>query len=199
MTEMTDTFLTGMLAYGAPALSVALLLGAVGLPLPGAMFLLAAGAFARQGALDWRLPIPLTLAGVVVGDSGGYFLGRRAVPLVIKRVEKTSAWQKAQTTFKRWGGVAVFLTRFLFTPMAVPTNLVAGSSRYPYGRFLLFTVAGEVLWVALYGALGYLFADSWEMLNDLVGNLSGVLVGAVLLGAGGYIAIMYGRATAHRG
>ena len=196
MSSLSDTFLTGIVAYGAPALSVALLLGAVGLPVPCAMLLLAAGAFVGQGALDWTPLISLALVGVVAGDSGSYCLGRCAGPLLVKRVEKTSAWQTAKATFERRGGVAVFLTRFLLTPLATPTNLIAGGSRYPYRRFLLFTIVGEVIWVGLYGALGYLFADSWELLNDLVGNLSGVLVGVVVLAAGGVMAFRYWRARA---
>ncbi len=55
MTELnlSELFLTGMITYGPPALGLALLLGALGLPLPGTFFVLAAGAFIRQGAIDW--------------------------------------------------------------------------------------------------------------------------------------------------
>jgi membrane-associated protein len=193
MTELGEAFLTGMLAYGPPVLSVALLLGAVGLPLPGTMFLLAAGAFAGQGVLDWPLAAPLALVGVVVGDSTGYILGRYGGPLVVRRFAGNQTWGRAQNAFDRQGGWAIVLTRFLLTPLAVPVNLIAGSSRYPFGRFLSFDTAGELVWVMLYGGLGYLFADSWEVINSLAGNLSGLLVGAVALGAGAYLAYRHWR------
>lgn len=197
MTDLTDTFLTGMLAYGPPALSLALLMGALGLPLPGTMFLLAAGAFARQEVLNWPLAAPLALLGVVLGDSGGYFLGRYGGPLVLKRMEGAASWQRAQDTFDHRGGLAILLTRFLLTPLAVPTNLIAGSSQYAFWRFLAFDMMGELVWVTLYGGLGYLFADSWEALNALAGDLSGLLVGIVVLGVGGYLAYRHwqGRAA----
>jgi membrane-associated protein len=191
VTDLSEAFLTGMLTYGPPALTLALLLGALGLPLPGTMFLLAAGAFAGQGTLNWSVAAPLALLGTVLGDSGGYFLGRYGGQLVLKRVEGSSSWQRAQNTFDRRGGLAILLTRFLLTPLAVPTNLIAGSSQYALWRFLAFDVFGELVWVALYGGLGYLFADSWEALNDLAGDLSGLLVGMVALGVGGYLAYRY--------
>jgi membrane-associated protein len=54
MTEelsLTDFFLTGMITYGPPVLGLALLLGALGVPVPGTLFVLAAGAFVRQGVI----------------------------------------------------------------------------------------------------------------------------------------------------
>jgi membrane protein DedA with SNARE-associated domain len=198
MSELGETFLTAMLAYGAPAFSLALFVGALGLPVPGTMFVLAAGAFARQGVLDWPSAAPLAFLGVVAGDTGGYLLGRYGGPLVLRRFESSGAWRRAQATFDRRGGLAIFLTRFLLTPLAVPTNLVAGTSRYAFGRYLFFVATGELTWLALYGGLGYLFADSWEALNALAGDLSGLLVGAVILALGGYLAYRYsqGRSAA---
>ena len=193
MSDLSDAFLTGMLTFGTPALSAALLLSALGLPLPGAMFLLAAGAFVSQGVLDWHLLAPLALVAVIAGDSGGYCLGRCAGKPVVRRLANSAAWQKAQATFDRRGSVAVFLTRFLLTPLATPTNLIAGTSRYPYRRFLLYSALGEFIWIAGYGGLGYLFADSWDVLSDLLGNVSGLLVGVVLVAAGGYAAVRYTR------
>jgi membrane-associated protein len=99
----------------------------------------------------------------------------------------------ANLTFDRRGSVAVFVTRFLLTPLATPTNLIAGTSRYPYPRFLFYSALGEFIWIAAYGGLGYLFADSWDVLSDLLGNVSGLLMGVVLLAAGGYAAVRYTR------
>ena len=49
---------------------------------------------------------------------------------------------------------------------------------------MLAVVAGELIWVLLFGGLGRLFADQWEMLSQLVTDLGGVLLGIVLLAAG---------------
>ncbi len=186
MSDLTDLFLTGMLAYGPPVLSVALLLGALGVPLPGTLLVLASGAFARDAVFNWPLAAALALLGVAIGDSIGFFVGRYAEHYIPRRISAHPSWTQAQDTFNQKGGIAIYLTRFLLTPLAVPTNLIAGSSGYPYGRFLAFDLAGELTWVVLFGSLGYAFAGSWEVINELVGSIGGVLVGAVILGGGIY-------------
>jgi membrane protein DedA with SNARE-associated domain len=193
MSELTEAFLTAMLAYGPLALALALLLAALGIPLPATLLLLAAGAFARQGALDGAWAAGLGLLASVLGDSGGYCLGRCGA-LVPQRVAGRPSWQRAQATFARRGSLAVLLTRFALTPLALPTNLIAGSTRYAFPRFLLFDAIGELVWVVLYGGLGYLFADRWEALSDLAGNLTGALLGVLAMTIGAVWAYRVQRA-----
>jgi membrane protein DedA with SNARE-associated domain len=191
---MTDALLTAMLAYGPLALALALLIAALGVPLPAPLLLLAAGAFARQGALDGAWAGALGFLASVLGDSGGYCLGRCGGALVRRRVQAHGGWQRAQATFARRGSLAVLLTRFALTPLALPTNLIAGSTRYAFPRFLLFDALGELIWVALYGGLGYLFADRWETLSELAGSLTGALVGLLVLALGAVLAYRVWRA-----
>jgi membrane protein DedA with SNARE-associated domain len=191
MTEfnLTDFFLTGIITYGPPALGLALLLGALGVPVPGTLFVLAAGAFVRQGVIDWATASGFGLLGAILGDSAGYAVGRFAKGWVQRRFGQTSAWQKSQETFARRGGLAIYLTRFLLTPLAVPTNLIAGGSGYSFGRFLTYDVAGEATWIILYGGLGYAFGSQWESISQFISDFSGLLVGVVALGAGIYFLI----------
>jgi membrane protein DedA with SNARE-associated domain len=188
MSDITDTLLTAVLAYGAPALGLALLIVALGIPLPATLLLLASGAFVRQGVLDAWVALGLGLLGSVLGDSGSYCLGRCGGTLVLRRIEGRALWRQARATFERRGALAIFMTRFLLTPLALPTNLLAGSSRYAYGRFLALDALGELIWIALYGGLGYAFADQWETISDLAGNLTGAVIGLLALVAGGALA-----------
>jgi len=165
MTELTDTLLTAMTTVGPAALSLALLMGALGVPLPGTLFLLAAGALARAGGMDGALAMTMALLGVLIGDSAGYVLGLSGQRLLLRRFEGGATWRQAQGRFQQWGGATIFLTRFLLTPLAVPTNLIAGSSRYTYWRFLAFDAAGELAWVVLYGGLGYFFGGGASLLT----------------------------------
>lgn len=187
--NLTDLFLTGMLTYGPLALGLALLVGALGIPVPGTLFVLAAGAFVRQGVLDLFTAAGLGLLGAVLGDSASYAIGYFAKGWVERRFGQSAAWQKARDTFERRGGLAIYLTRFLLTPLALPTNLIAGGSGYSFGRFLAYDVAGEFTWIALYGGLGYAFGSQWELINQFISDFSGLLVGLVALGAGIYFLI----------
>ncbi len=184
--NLTDLFLTGMLTYGPLALGLALLLGALGIPVPGTLFVLAAGAFVRQGVLDLFTASGLGLLGAVLGDSASYAIGYFAKGWVERRFGQSTAWQKARNTFERRGGLAIYLTRFLLTPLALPTNLIAGGSGYSFWRFLAYDVAGEFTWIVLYGGLGYAFGSQWELINQFISDFSGLLVGLVALSAGIY-------------
>jgi membrane protein DedA with SNARE-associated domain len=189
--DLTGVFMAGMTTYGPPALGLALLLGALGMPVPGTLLVLAAGAFARQGLIDWGTASFLGLLGAVFGDNASYAMGHFARGWVQRHFGQSSAtaWQTAQDSFERRGAQAVYLTRFLLTPLAIPTNLIAGSSGYNFRRFLTYDVAGELTWIGLYGGLGYTFGSQWESISQFVSDYSGWLGGLVAVGAGVYFLV----------
>ena len=186
MSDLSGLFLSGMLTYGIWALGLATLISAIGVPLPATMILLAAGAFARQGVLNWEAAVALAALGAMLGDTVSYLLARFGGKLAFQRMQASGAWSQSQTVFERWGGLAVFFSRFLLTPLALPINLLAGSTRYTLWRYLGGVVAGEALWVVTFGGMGYLFADQWETVSAVMGNLSGAFAAAALglIGAG---------------
>lgn len=189
MDSITELFLTWVITYGEPALALTLFFAAFGIPLPATFFVLAAGAFARQGVIDWYIALPLGLLAAVLGDSLSYGVGRFANGWVQKRFGNSPSWQTAQDTLEQRGGQAIYLTRFLLTPLAIPTNLIAGGSGYPFLRFLFYDIAGEGTWLLLYGGVGYVFASQWEILSDLISDFSGLLVGILFFAGGIYLLI----------
>ena len=67
--------------------------------------------------------------------------------------------------------LAIPLSRFLVTPLALPTNLIAAGDRYPFPRFASACLAGEAVRVTLFGGLGYLFAGSRRTIEGRAGDL----------------------------
>lgn len=181
MSDLAGLLLTALLNHGALALGATLFLAALGVPLPASMLLIAAGAFAQQGVLGMPEAAAAALAGAVLGDSGSYGIGRFGGGLVPQRVRASAAWTRSTTLFARWGLWGVYLTRFLLTPAALPVNLLAGSTRYPWLSYLGAVVAGEATWVGLYGGAGYVFAQQWESVSGLAADAAGMLVGLVLV------------------
>jgi membrane protein DedA with SNARE-associated domain len=184
--NLTDFFLTWMINYGAPAFGVALFVGAVGVPLPGSLLVLAAGAFARQGVIDWPSASIFGLVGAVLGDTLSYAMGRFAKQWVQRYFGQRTTWQTAQATFAHRGGLAIYLTRFILTQVAIPINLIAGSSGYTFSRFWVFDFVGEVTWLVLYGGLGYIFGNQWELISQFISDFSGLLIGVLVLVVGIY-------------
>jgi membrane protein DedA with SNARE-associated domain len=185
MINLSTLTLAAMAAYGAWALGAATLIGAIGLPLPTSMLLLAAGAFMRQGTLDWPTGLALAALGAIMGDCASYLLGRYGGSVLLGRAAQAKTWQQAQATFVRWGWLSVFFSRFLLTPLALPVNLIAGSTHYAAWRFLGAMVLGELVWVLAFSGLGYIFADQWQAVSAAAGSVSLVVVGgaAALIGA----------------
>ncbi len=193
LTDLTGSLLTAVITYGPALLAVVLFVGGLGVPLPGAILLMAGGAFVRQGVLDIQTALPLALIGVVAGDMTSYAMGRFAGEFMQRRFGATSTWQNAEATLRKRGGVAVYLTRWLLTPLAIPTNLVTGASGFPALSFLAYDLAGEITWIVIYAGLGYSFGNSWEYIGELISNFSGLLVGVLLFAAGIYFVIRLWR------
>jgi membrane protein DedA with SNARE-associated domain/UDP-2,3-diacylglucosamine pyrophosphatase LpxH len=139
--------------------------------------------------IDWSVALGVGLLGVVLGDTLSYAMGRFAKVWMQRRssLAQSSTWRGAQDRFERGGALAIYSTRFLVTPLALPTNLVAGGSGYAYGRFLTYDVAGEMTWLLLYGGLGYAFASQWQTINQIINDSSGWLVGGVVAAIGLYV------------
>jgi len=186
-----------MAIYGLPVLFTALLVGSIGLPFPASLLLLAAGSFVAQDELGLWPVLALAAAGAILGDNIGYALGRwggRRLTAGLsrlvgsqERLEQTEAW------LKRWQGAGIFLSRWLLTPLGPLVNIISGTSRYPWPRFLLYCVSGEVLWVVLYVMLGRSFSDRVLAMSDFFRDLTWALVGLLLATVLGWRLVHYLR------
>lgn len=184
LADLSGEILSYIITYGSVALGVTVLLAALGVPFPSTVFVLASGAFIQQGVLDLPSTLAVALLFVVTGDTLSYGMGRLLRSFMQRRFGKMESWRNAEAYFQRRGGVAIYLTRWLLTPIAVPTNWIAGSSGYRPLRFLAYAAAGELTWLLVYGGLGYLFGSQWEAVSTFISDFSGLLVGLVLLVGG---------------
>lgn len=164
MEAVTQWALISLTTYGVPMLIFIAFIGSLGIPFPITLVIVAAGAFARTGALDWRLALLACVVGAALADHSEYLLGRLAQPWLQRRYNDSAAWQKAQSIINRQGVWAILLTRFWLTPLAPAVNVIAGS-RYPLVRFLFLDLLGQLIWVLLYGGLGFFFAAEWEAMS----------------------------------
>jgi membrane-associated protein len=132
--------------------------------LPGDSLLFAVGALAAidtSGTLNAPLLFVLLAAAAVLGNTLNYSIGRAIGPPAFSgryRLLKVEYLHRTEDFFKRYGGMAVALSRFMpiirtFAPF------VAGVGRMPYGRFLGYNLMGGTLWVALFIWGGYLFGN----------------------------------------
>ncbi len=181
---MSDFLLTQVINYGAPILGGIVFVSALGVPFPATVIVIAVGAFSREGFLPWHTTGLIALVCVVLGDCVGYGAGYYVRGPVLRWLGRSDQWARAESFFQRWGGMSVFLTRFLITGIASPVNVMAGMGKISFRTFLLYDVTGEAIWVFGYGGLGYLFGSQWELVGEFMGNFGGLILGVALSGIG---------------
>jgi membrane-associated protein len=186
VSDLYNILLTWVISYGPPVIGAVLLLGGIGLPVPASLLVIAAGAFSQQGVLD---PIPSALIGyvaVVCGDSISYWIGKKATGIISPRFISEKTLQFSAKQFDKFGGWLIVASRSILSTLAIPTNLTAGSSAYPFSRYLLYDMFGEFLWILGYGSLGYVFGSAWEDISDFLTNTGGFLGMVVIIGVIAY-------------
>jgi membrane protein DedA with SNARE-associated domain len=155
----------------------------VGLVLPGESSMLLAGVVAYQGNASAILIYVCGICGAIVGDSIGYWVGRRFGPRLrasrLGRKVGDQRWERAGTYLRERGGRAVFLGRFAgFLRTLVPP--VAGQAEMPYRRFVAFNVPAAFLWAITFISLGFAGGSSWQTIERWSGRAS-ALVAALMV------------------
>jgi membrane-associated protein len=148
----------------------------LGFFLPGDSLLIAAGLVAASGDLH----LGGVMAGAILGNTAGYYIGQRFGPAVFRNERakffKPEYVQQAEGYFNQYGRLAVVVARFVpIVRTFVPT--LAGVSRMPIAVFTVYNVIGAVLWGVGVPALAY-------YLGRLIPNLDRyilLIVGVVLV------------------
>ena len=177
-----------------PALTVA---EQIGVPLPAWPALLAVGALAAGG----RICIPLVLGATSVAalaiDLTWYELGRRRGARVLARlfrlsVEPDTCAHRAEEIFTRHGAASILVAKFIpgVTTIIPP---LAGVFAVARARFVLYDLAGVLLWAGTWLTLGFLFSDAIALITARVIALEHILGFVIGTALAGYIIVRYGR------
>ncbi len=148
--------------------------------LPGDSLLFAVGSLAAINALDFTTSVVLLILAAILGDTVNYWIGDYVGPKVFhqenSRFLNKEYLIRTHRFYEKHGGKTIIIARFLpiirtFAPF------VAGIGSMTYKRFLLFNVAGGVLWVLLFVPAGYFFGSVPIVKN----NFSLVIIALVLI------------------
>jgi len=193
MLHLAEQDLTGLLAhYGYLAVVVLIGLESMGIPLPGETMLITAAVYAGSThRLSIGLVILAAVAGAILGDNLGYFIGReggfRLVRRYGHRIRVTEARLRLGAyLFRRYGAQVVFFGRFVALLRALAA-LLAGVNHMPWPRFLTFNAAGGFCWAMLYGIGGYAFGRE---LDRVTGPFRWVLVVLALAATVGFLVFL---------
>lgn len=155
----------------------------VGFVIPGETAAVLGGVAASQGHVQLWLMIVLVVAAAILGDSVGYEVGKVVGPKLLQASildRHRGRLDGAQDYLARRGGWAVFLGRFTAFFRAMMPAL-AGTSRMPYRRFLIFNAVGGIVWGAIFVVLGFVAGQSYEAVAKTVGRDLAIGVAAVVV------------------
>ncbi len=187
-----------MLVYGYWAVFFGVMLENAGVPVPGETILLIAGYFASTGEFNIALVMIIAASGAVVGDNIGFAIGHHYGRAFLLRIGRfffltPKRLEHMENYFERHGNKTILVARFI-TGLRVFAALLAGASRkMPWRVFVLYNMAGAVLWSVVITTLGYLFGASLPLLVKWVGRS-----GTILLIAAIVIGVIAWRVQRHR-
>jgi membrane protein DedA with SNARE-associated domain len=135
----------------------------VGMVLPGETALLVAGVFAQRGVLNLPLMIVIAVLSAIAGDSVGFEFGKKFGPSLrrsrVGRYVGERRWSAVDGFIHRHGGKAVLIGRLTALFRALVPSM-AGMGGMRYRTFIVWNVAGALIWAPSCVLLGYAFSTS---------------------------------------
>ncbi|MGK7947651.1 MAG: DedA family protein [Xenococcaceae cyanobacterium] len=145
--------------YGYWAVFLGIALENTGIPLPGETITITGGFLAGSGELNYWLVLVSSIAGAVLGDNFGYWIGRLGGWPFLLRVGKVfrigeKQIESARKEFSQNAAKAVFFGRFV-TLLRIFAGPMAGIAQMPYLKFLWCNLGGATVWASIIVTLSY--------------------------------------------
>src|SRR6266550_7996567 len=176
-----------LVRHGTAVLFAAVFVEQMGVPLPAAPWLLAAGALAGTGKMNWMVALAAAAIGSILADLIWFYLGRhgghRVLSLLCRiSLEPDSCVRRTQDLFTRYGMRGVVMAKFIpgLSTLAPP---LAGSSGVSTPRFFLFDGLGSFLYPASFILVGIIFSRQLEQVIAALASLGGSAL-ALVVGLG---------------
>ena len=184
---MHDT-LQFLVKHGYLVLFASVLAQQLGVPLPSTPFIIAAGALAHSGGLNWAIVLLLACSAALIADFVWYEIGRvrgtRVLQLLCRiSLEPDYCVRRTENFFSRHGEKSLLIAKFVPGISAVAPP-IAGINHLPLARFLVYDTAGALLWIGSFVLLGYVFSNQLEQVIDYTerfGSLAEILLIALVL------------------
>ncbi len=174
-----------------PVLFFAVFANQLSMPVPGVLFLLAAGALCHTGQLSLPVVLALAIGACLLGDTAWFFIGRRFGGRVLRLLAAFSSdpneqIRRTKRTFERHGLRCLLFAKFIpgIDAVAPPLAGMSGSSLL---GFLLYDTIGSAVWAAAYAGTGLLFSRELNSIAVAVSRFSGVLVAVLGIPLGVYM------------
>jgi len=169
-----------LIDHGLILLFAVVALESAGVPLPGETALIAAAILAAEGHYSITRVIAIAAVAAILGDNGGYWVGRRWGRRLLERWRPLERWSErilppSERFFRRHGAKTIFLGRF-FSILRVTAAWLAGVGKMHWWRFFLWNAAGGVCWALLVGLASFYGGRAAGDAIDRYGLIAGVAI-----------------------
>ena len=181
--------------HGTAVLFAAVFVEQMGVPLPAAPWLLAAGALAGTGRMNWWVALSAATCGSVLADLIWFYLGRHGGHRVLRllcriSLEPDSCVRRTQDLFTRYGMRGIVAAKFI-PGLSTLVPPLAGNSGVSVPRFLFFDGLGSLLYAGCFILVGVLFSHQLEQIIDALEGLGSSALAVVAGLAALYIGYKY--------
>ena len=185
--DLVNELLSLLSRYGYLLILANLFLESVGLPIPAAPILIAAGAAAAFGSLKILNVLMIALAACMLGDFLLFLAGRYtgwAILGFLCRLSvnpETCILRSAESFYKR-GRLTLVFSKFLpgINTMAPP---MSGSMNMRLAEFLGLDLLAASLYISLFAGLGFFFSHLVTAIADGIASLRHVFYWSLLSGS----------------
>lgn len=181
---MIDTLLALVPVYGVWLIMISVALSCLALPIPSSMLVMAAGGFAAAGDFSYWQLVFFALVGFIMGDQVAFWAARKGGNHVISKIQKSPKAGKvlntAENLISRYGGLAIFISRTVFSPVGPYVAYTSGALHFDWPKFTFAAVIGAAVWCSAYSWLGYAFANNISQIADMIANSIGIVFAAVV-------------------
>jgi membrane protein DedA with SNARE-associated domain len=181
--------------HGEALVFVYVLADQLGVPVPAVPALLAMGALAAVGKLNFELALVLSVLASLVADTFWYTLGRTRGQRVLRvlckiSLEPDSCVRRTEDVFLRYGVRSLVIAKFI-PGLSTVTPPLAGMVGVSLPRFTVYSVLAALLWVGTWGGLGYLAGDALKHVTEQTGRHGARLGALVALAVVVYIIVKW--------
>ena len=185
------------IVYSFGYVGVAVLIGLINLhllPVPTQLILGLAGFLVGQGQFSLFGVLASSTAGAIVASLGlyalGFWIGEKNLRRLVKRFERfrlvfVADLERASEVFEHHGGKAILIGH-LFPGIGALISIPPGIKRMRiFGRFMVYTTLGCILWNGAFIVLGLALGSNWPVIKQYASIIEyaalAALVGGVLL------------------
>ena len=151
------------------------------IPIPEELVLLLIGYFAGFGFADIKFLIPVSIAGVLVGDNILFLLSRHKNHIINKFKKKIAPKQftKYELKMKDHIGKTIFLLRFIIG-LRFLSPVIAGSTNVEWKKFFIYNTLAVLIFVPFFIIIGYNFNTILSLIIEDVSLIKNIVIIVVL-------------------